>query len=281
MPAKILDGKKLSQKILTTLKNEIEKKESSSKLKLRLVVIQIGKNPISEIFIRQKEKKAKEIGIDFKLYKFDKSISFEKLKSEIGKIVKSPFNSGIVIQLPLPKKFDCQEILNFIPLEKDIDILSEKAKINFYFGNSRIQPPVLEAIIHFFKKYKINIKGKYIVVLGMGRLVGQPFISWLVREKATFSAVEKFFPDISFFTKKADILISGIGKPEIIKAGMIKKGAVLIDAGASFIRGKIKGDVDFKTVSKKAGLFAPATGGIGPLTVAFLLKNIVELNKTL
>lgn len=279
MSAKILDGKKLSQKILKALKKEIKKNESDHSVKLKLVVVQVGENPISEIFIRQKEKKAKEIGIDFKLYKFDRNIAFEKLKNEIRKIAKSPCNSGIVIQLPLSEKFDCQEILNLVPPEKDIDILSEKAKINFYFGDSKIQPPVLKAIVYLLKEYKINIKGKHIVVLGMGRLVGQPVISWLVREKASFSAKDRFFPNLSFFTKEADILISGIGKPEIIKAKMIKKGAVIIDIGASFIKGKIKGDVDFKSVFKKAGYFAAATGGIGPLTVAFLLKNLVELNK--
>lgn len=273
---KNLNGKKLSEKILGNLKKEIKK----SNLKLTLAVIQVGGDPISKIFINQKEKACKKIGTGFKLYKFDKNINPEQLKEKIRKIALSPFNSGIIVQLPLPKKFNIQDILNIIPPEKDIDCLSEKSQSQFYLGNSKILPPTLKGIINLLKEYKIRILGKHFVVVGAGRLVGLPMALWLLQQKATVSVLEKFTPDISFFTKKADVLISGVGKPGLISGKMVKNGVVVIDAGISLKDGKIKGDIDFESVSKKASYITPVPGGVGPMTVACLLENLVKL-KTL
>lgn len=270
---KILDGKKLSEKILKRLKKEIKKE----KLKLRLVVIQVDRDPISKIFINQKEKVCRNVGIDFKLYQFPKNINQDLLKEKIQKIAKSRLNSGIIIQLPLPRKFDTKAILNIIPQEKDIDVLSEKNQAQFYLGNLKILPPTLSGIIKLLKEYKIKIKGKHFVVMGAGRLIGLPLAFWLLRQKTTVSVLEKFTPDISFFTKKADILISGVGKPGLISGPMVKKGVVVIDAGLALKRGKLRGDVDFESVSKKASYITPVPGGVGPMTVACLLKNLIKL----
>jgi len=271
----ILNGKKISERIIANLEKEIKK----SNRKLRLAIIQVGENPVSQIFINQKRKACQETGINFELFKFPAKIGKSELKREIEKIVINPENSGIIIQLPLPKKFVPEEFLNLIPEEKDIDVLSEKSLGKFYQGTLKILPPTVKGILYLLKNYKINLKGKNIVILGAGRLVGFPLAIQLLKEKATLSVLNEFTKDTLSFTKKADILISGVGKPNLIKSKMVKKGAVIIDAGTSMKKGKLVGDVDFEEVSKKANYITPVPGGVGPLTVACLLENLVKLNK--
>jgi len=275
MGRKNLDGKKLSEKILKNLQREIER----SKLKLKLAVIQVGENPVSQIFINQKRKACQRINIDFKLFKFPAKIKLPELKKEIGRIVKNPLNSGIIIQLPLPKKFRPEELLNLIPEEKDIDCLSEKCLGKFCQGTSKISPPTVDGILRLLKNYKIELKGKNVVMVGAGRLVGFPLAIQLLKEKATLSVLNEFTKDAPSFTKKADILVSGVGKPNLIKGNLVKQGVIIIDAGCSMKFGKLVGDIDFKSVSQKASYITPVPGGVGPLTVACLLENLVKLNK--
>jgi methylenetetrahydrofolate dehydrogenase (NADP+)/methenyltetrahydrofolate cyclohydrolase len=272
---KILDGKKISEKILENLKKEIKK----SKLKLRLAVVQVGENPVSQIFINQKKKACEKIGIDFKLFKFPAKIGNQELKREIEKIVRNPENSGVIIQLPLPKKFLPEEFLNLIPEEKDIDVLSEKSLGRFYQGTLKILPPTVQGILYLFKNYKIKLRSKNVVIVGAGRLVGFPLTIQFLKKKATVSVINEFTRDTSFFTEKADILVSGVGWPNLIKGDLVKRGVIVIDAGTSMKKGRLVGDVDFKSVSKKASYITPVPGGVGPLTVACLLENLVKLNK--
>jgi len=272
--AKILDGKKLADKILENLKKKIKK----TNLKLGLAVILVGENPTSEIFINQKRKACERIKIDFHLYKFPKKIRQKKLKKEIEKIVVNPKNSGVIIQLPLPKRIKANEILNLIPLKKDIDLLSEASLGKFCQGTSSILPPPVAGILCLLRNYKISLKGKNVVIVGAGRLIGLPLAIQLLKEKATLSVLNKWTQDAPSFIKKADILISGVGKPNLIEGNMVKKGAVLIDAGTSYKKGKFFGDVDFKSCFKKASYLTPVPGGVGPLTVACLIENLVKLN---
>jgi len=272
---KLLDGKRLAEKILVNLKREIKK----SKLKLRLVVVQVGENPISQIFINQKKKACQKVGLNFRLFKFPAKISALELKKEIKKISQAPANSGVIIQLPLPKKFLPEVFLNLIPEEKDIDVLSESSLGKFYQGTLKVLPPTVQGILYLLKNYKIEVRGKDVVIVGAGRLVGFPLAIQLLKEKATLSVLNKFTKDAPSFTKKADILVSAVGKPNLIKANLVKKRAVVIDAGCSMRNRKLVGDVDFKSVSKKASYITPVPGGVGPLTVACLLENLVRLHK--
>lgn len=272
---KILDGKKLSERILTNLKGEIKNR----RLKLRLAVILIGENQVSKVFINQKKKACEKVRINFKLFKFPAEISAIKFKREILKIVKNPTNSGIIIQLPLPKKFPTEDFLNLIPEEKDIDALSENSLGKFYQGTLKILPPTVHGILRLLNNYKIELKGKNVVIVGAGRLVGFPLAVQLLKEKATLSVLNEFTKDAPSFIKKANILISGVGKPNLIKGNMVKKGVIVIDAGTSIKTGRLVGDVDFKSVSKKASFLTPIPGGVGPLTVACLLENLLKLNK--
>jgi len=271
---RILDGKKLAEKILGDLKKKIEE----NKLKLRLAVIQVGDNPVSQIFINQKKKACEKTGLNFKLFKFPTKIGKLELKREIEKIIRNPENSGIIIQLPLPKKFLPKEFLNLIPKEKDIDVLSEKSFGKFYQETLKILPPTVQGILYLLKNYKISLLGKNVIIVGAGRLVGFPLAIQLLKEKATLSVLNEFTKDTPFFTKKADILVSGVGKPNLIKGNVVKKGVIIIDAGTSMKKGKLVGDVDFKSVSKKASYITPVPGGVGPMTVVCLLENLIKLN---
>ena len=273
--AKILNGKKLSERILADLKKEIKKRH----LKLALGVISVGENKVSQIFINQKKKACENAGIKFQLFKFLVSIKTSELKRKIKKIIKKSADSGIIIQLPLPAKFFPEDFLNLIPEEKDIDVLSEQSLGKFYQGTLPVLPPTVAGILKLLKNYKINLRGKNIVIVGAGRLVGFPLAIQLLREKATISVLNKWSRDASSFIKKADILISAVGKPNLIKANMVKKGVIIIDAGTSYKEGKLVGDVNFKSLSKKASYITPVPGGVGPLTVACLLENLVRLHE--
>jgi len=272
MKTKILDGKNLSEKILAGLKKK-------NKKKLTLAVVLVGDNVISEIFINQKRMACERAGINFKLFKFPSEIKNHNLKKEIEKIVEKSNISGIIIQLPLPEKFVPEEFLNLIPEEKDVDVLSEASLGKFYQGVSPILPPTVSGILHLLKNYKINLKGKNVVIVGAGRLVGLPLAIQFLREKATTSIVNRFTKDTGSFTKKADILVCGVGKPDLIKGDMVKRGAVVIDAGSSLWQGKLVGDVEFGSVSKKASYITPVPGGVGPMTVACLLENLTKIKQ--
>lgn len=258
--ATILDGKKLSEKILNNLKKEVRK----SGKRLKLTAILVGENPASQIFLRQKEKACKIIGVDFKLYQFPESVGNEELIKQVRLIAGNSQNQGIIIQLPLPKKFNTQEVLNSIPPEKDVDVLSEKSK------NPPILAPVLSGILDLFKEYKIDFKGKKTVIVGRGRLVGKPVSDWLEKQGVQFSILDETTPDISRFTRQADILISGTGHPNLIKGDIVKEGAIIVDAAH---------DVDFKSCSPKASYITPVPGGVGPMTVAEVIKNLSILNE--
>lgn len=269
----LLNGQRLADRILGKLKKEIKIRQ----LKLKLAVVLVGNDAASLTFIRKKHAAAKKIGVGFSLYRFKDGVSMSQLKKEVANIVLDPENSGVVVQLPLPKNIDTQKILDIVPGKKDADVLSIDSFERFSQGKSSIFPPTVGAISYLLKEYKISIKRKYVVVVGSGQLVGKPLAAWLKLHGANFSILDKSTEDISAFTKKANILISGVGKANLIKGNMVSDGAIVLDAGTIKKNGKTVGDVDFKSVSKKAGYITPVVGGVGPMTVACLLENLVKL----
>ena len=272
----IIDGKKLSEKILLECKKEIK----DHNIKLRLGAVLVGNNSSSQSFIRQKRKSCEKVGIDFELFKFDAGIGELILEDKIKEITEREDISGLIIQLPLPSNIDVQKILNLIPPEKDIDILSEQNLGRLLQNNLPILPPTIAAIARIIDEYQIDIIRKYVVVVGAGRLVGRPLAVWLLNKGATFSVVNEFTRDINSFTQKADILISATGTPRLVKGEMIKDNAVIIDCGTSETNGGIKGDIDFDSVCKKASYVSPVPGGVGPVTVAMLISNLVKMGKS-
>lgn len=269
----IIDGKKLAQKILDKLKEEIAK----TKKQLRLAVILVGKNPVIEKFVEQKKKTGALIGIDVRLFPFDESITTNELRKRISQIVHEKKNTGVIIQLPLPPHINSQYILNSVPPEKDVDVLSARSIGNFAVGKSPVLPPIAGSVKAIFEEYKIEYRDKNIVIIGAGKLVGRPVMLWLFNEGASYSVLRSTTPEIFEFTKKADIIISGAGSPKLITGDMIKKDVVIIDAGTSESEGRISGDANIESVSQKASLVTPVPGGVGPVTVAMLFNNVITL----
>ena len=273
MSTQLLQGEKIAKRILEDVRKQAQGKQ------LKLAVIQVGKNAVSETYIQRKQKVAKEIGVGFELFYFPEDISQTKATEQIQTVAQDSDVSGVIVQLPLPKALNTQQVLDSIPLSKDVDVLSSQSFGLFALGQSPILPPTVQAVSLLLQEYKIGARGKNVVVVGAGRLGGLPLTIWLMREKAAVTILQETAKDMTFFTTCADIVISGVGKQQLIKKDMIKRGAVVIDAGTSVEGGKLRGDVDFPNVAKKAGWITPMPGGVGPLTVACLLKNLVVLGQ--
>ncbi|MEK7579835.1 MAG: bifunctional 5,10-methylenetetrahydrofolate dehydrogenase/5,10-methenyltetrahydrofolate cyclohydrolase [Patescibacteria group bacterium] len=251
----IIDGRKIAQKVF----QQVQEKFLEIKKPLRLAAVLVGGDPELKKFLELKKKRAEEIGIGFRIYEFSEDIDNSRLEKELNDIAMNPDIHGIIIELPLPKHLDTQNILNIIPEEKDVDALS---------GKNKVLPPAVEAVSQIFKEYKIDPKGKKAVVFGQGLLVGKPVSHWLAIQGAQVLIIDEFTENPGEFSREADIIVSGVGHPNLITGDMVKDGAVVIDFGK---------DVDFENVSKKAGLITPPTGGVGPIVVAAVLKNLVEL----
>lgn len=247
------------------------------KKKIRLGVVMVGKDPVIEKFVAQKKKAAEEIGIDVRIYPFDAAITTNELRKRIAELVHEPRNTGIIIQLPLPAHINKQYILNAIPPEKDVDVLSSRATGNFIVGKGRVMPPVAGAIKALLEAYEIPYQNKHIAILGAGNLVGRPVALWLLQEGVSLSVITEETDHPERLVREADIVISGIGKPHFVKGDMLKEGVVIIDAGTSESAGKLVGDIDPESVSSKASYLTPVPGGVGPVTIAMLLKNLVTL----
>lgn len=271
----LLDGKKISEKILAEIREELKK----TKKKLRLAIVVAGKDPVIEKFIAQKKRAAAVVGIGVRIYPFKKEITTNELRNKIAKIMHEKNNTGVIIQLPLPEHINTQSILNAVSPEKDVDVLSARALGNVVVGKNPVISPVSAAAKILLEKYNISYKDKHIVVLGSGNLVGRPVALWLMSEHVTFSVVNKETKNPEEILKEADIIISGVGWPKLVKGSMVKDGVVILDAGTSESEGKLTGDVDFGSVAPAAAFITPVPGGIGPLTVALLLKNLITLAK--
>jgi methylenetetrahydrofolate dehydrogenase (NADP+)/methenyltetrahydrofolate cyclohydrolase len=268
---KLLEGKKAAEDILERVKKEAKGKN------LKLAVVLVGEDPASLIFVKEKGKACKKAGIGFELLKLPSEIEQTNLEKEIKGLAEREDVSGIVVQLPLPEKINVQGILNIIPLEKDADVLSQKSFDKFKVGDSLIIPPVVAAVECLLKEYKITLQGRKIALVGAGKLVGLPLAVWLAQKNIDFSLIDKSTENTKLILRQADVIISGVGKPGLIKSDMVKEGAVVIDAATILQGEELVGDVDFKNVSEKAGFITPVPGGIGPLTVVCLLKNLLKI----
>lgn len=269
----IVDGKEIANEIKNSLKEKISKLGKKS----NIVFVSVGENLVTNKFVNLKQKFADEIGVESFIKKFLGDILEKDLKKEVKKIVLDKNINGVVIQLPLPSHINSETILNLIPKEKDPDVLGKDALNFFKKRKSKILPPVAGAVMEIFKRYKIEIENKKIVIIGKGKLVGLPISIWFSNQNIEHITLEKG-DDILKHTKNADIIISGTGSVNLIKSEMIKNGVILIDSGTSELNGQIMGDID-RSCSEKASLFSTIPGGIGPITIAILFKNLVMLQK--
>lgn len=272
----VINGKQLADEIVQKLKRTQALQRVVGKTVAALVV-----DETEEIaaFVKQKQRVGDALGLRVAVRAYPKTISLSDIVSEIQMLNVNPSVAGIIVQLPLPEHLDVRQVFNAIVISKDSDVLSDAAFGQFHSGVSLIAPPVAAAISHIMEYINMDIKDKFAIVLGAGRLVGMPVLSLFARMGIPACSFQDWSETVPEFLHRADIIVSGIGRPGVITGDMVKQGAVVFDVGYGFTNGKVCGDVDFVSVQPKASVMTPVPGGIGPLTVAMLFRNIVELNK--
>lgn len=274
MPAQILDGKKIAERIKDSLKPRIEKLKKN-RINPGFCAIMIGDNEASKIYIREKSKAAIELGIKMEKKIFEKSTT-EELLEEIRKLNKDSSINGILVQLPLPENIQKEKILGSIKPEKDIDGFTP-ANIGLLAHNQNcIVSCTAKGIMKLIEETKTGLKGKRIAIIGNSILIGKPLFLLLSNKNATITICDEFTKNLGEATKNADILISAAGVPFLVKKEIVKENSIVIDAGITRQNEKINGDVDFENVSEKCSFITPVPGGVGPMTVACLMENIVE-----
>jgi methylenetetrahydrofolate dehydrogenase (NADP+)/methenyltetrahydrofolate cyclohydrolase len=268
----IVDGKEIQQNIKSELVQELSSLSKSPKLS----IIYVGSNSVTDIFVSLKEKFGADIGVEVETIRFDEDIEQESLVPEIAKI--SEESDGVVVQLPLPKHLEEQKILSAIPVEKDVDVLNPETFELFAKNEINILPPVTGAIFEVLDRYNVSLLEKNIVVVGEGKLVGLPTKIELEKRGVNPSMVTLETPaeEKEKLFKEADVIVLGAGDPHFLKRQMVKKGVVIIDAGTSEKGGKLEGDA-CPSCSWKAQILTPVPGGIGPITIAVLFKNLITL----
>lgn len=273
--AKIIDGKGIADKIYEELKEEV----NSLREKPELAVVLVGDEPASIVYVRNKEKACKRLGLNYKLLKFPQSVDRDELISNIKTLNKDKEVNGIIVQMPLPEHLDAFDIVSSIDPLKDVDGLHPDNLGRLLSGKPRIIPCTPLGIIELLKRENIDIKGKNAVIVGRSNLVGKPLFHLLLSLDATVTVCHSKTSDLKRETSRADILVCAVGVPRLITVDMVKEGAIVIDVGINRVDDKLIGDVDFEEVKHIAGAITPVPGGVGPMTVAMLMKNVITAYK--
>ncbi|HEA47446.1 MAG TPA: bifunctional methylenetetrahydrofolate dehydrogenase/methenyltetrahydrofolate cyclohydrolase FolD [bacterium] len=272
MVAIILDGKRTAQEI----QKELSLKVKEEGIIPGVAVIRVGEDPSSLIYIRNKKKRAEEVGIYFEEHTLKENTSQDELIELIKKLNSNSRIDGIVLQLPLPKHLDEKRMLEKISPEKDVDGFHPLNMGRLLKGNPLFIPATPRGIMELLSRYLISLKGKRVVVVGRSNIVGKPLALLFLKEDATVAICHSKTKDLDLITKEADILVVAIGKPEFIREGMVKENSVVIDVGINRVGNRIMGDVDFKRIKEKVSHITPVPGGVGPMTIIMLLKNVIE-----
>lgn len=270
----LIDGHALAEVILDKTKRkalQLKKKGITP----HLGVVFVGGDNRSAVYIRKKGEAAQEVGVKFSLFQFDEKIKEAKLIEEIKNIQNKQKLTGLIVQLPLPEHLYTPHILNAIDPKIDVDCLTHENLGKLIMNWGELLPPTPGACLEIIRSLKVELPGKNVVIVGAGALVGKPLSVMLLNERATVIVCNSATPNFKKLCQSADIIITGVGKKNLIRGNMVKKGAIVVDAGISFEEGKIYGDVNIKEVEKKAVAVTPTPGGVGPLTVAKLLWNTV------
>lgn len=276
----IIDGKELAKKVRLNLKDEVEKLKKDENINPKLAVIMVGNDPASQIYVRNKSRACDEIGIEFEEYILDENIKQEELLKLIDELNEKKEINGILLQSPIPKNLDINEAFRRISPEKDVDGFNPVNVGKLTLGQNGFVSCTPFGVIKMLEEYNIDIEGKNAVVLGRSNIVGKPMSQCLLNKNATVTICHSKTKNINEITKNADIIVAAIGKKEFLKGDMVKDGAVVIDVGINRGEdGKLKGDVEFDTVSKKASYITPVPGGVGPMTIAMLMTNVVKAAK--
>lgn len=272
-----IDGKIISTKIKEELKAEIK----TYMIKPCLAVIQIGNDEASNVYISAKQKACSEVGIYLKHIKFDEDSREIEIINKIIELNNDEYVHGILLQLPIPKKFNEEKLINYISRNKDVDGLTD-INVGKLINNKKcLVSCTPQGIIKLLEESGVSITGKNVVIVGRSKLVGKPLISLFLNNDATVTVCHSKTNNLKEFTKNADILVVAVGKKHLITEDMVKKDSVVIDVGINRIDGKLYGDVDYENVKNKVSLITPVPGGVGPMTVAMLLCNVNTVYKNL
>ena len=281
---KILNGKKLAEDLNLKLKQEIQELVKQTSINPKLAVIIVGEDPAIEVYVRNKRRVCGEIGIEFETFELPTNSTKEEVIKTIEKLNKDETIHGFLLQMPIPPhlKNHIPEFVEIIDPKKDVDGFNPLNKGYLFDYREELIPCTPQGIIALLEHYDIKIQGKDIVIVNRSNLVGKPLIFMLLKRNATVTICHTLTKNIEDHMKRADILVVAVGIPKFVKKKHIKEGAIIIDVGMSRVQGKLCGDVDFDDVIEKCSWITPSPGGIGPLTVYFLLHNtILAYKKTI
>ncbi|HHB93839.1 MAG TPA: bifunctional methylenetetrahydrofolate dehydrogenase/methenyltetrahydrofolate cyclohydrolase FolD [Campylobacterales bacterium] len=276
----LIDGKSLSQKVQSSVQAEVEKLKQEKNIVPGLAVVIVGDDPASHAYVSMKEKACKSVGFYSIAHKMPETITQDEIIQIITMMNNNPHIHGILVQLPLPPHIDTNKILEVIDPKKDVD--------GFHAYNVGRMVTNLDSfvactplgVMKMFQEYNIDLQGKDVVVVGASNIVGKPMAALLLNANATVTVTHIYTKDLASHTRNADIIIVGVGKPNLITEDMVKDGAIVIDIGINRLdNGKLVGDVDFENVSPKCSYITPVPGGVGPMTIAMLLSNTLKATK--
>jgi methylenetetrahydrofolate dehydrogenase (NADP+) / methenyltetrahydrofolate cyclohydrolase len=275
MTARVLDGAAIARKVLAELAPRIAALERGG-VRPGLATVLVGNNVASRAYVRNKVRACAEVGVHAEVHELDADCGEAALMAKVESLNRSATVHGIIVQLPLPSHIDARRVLQSVALEKDVDGFNWCNLGAIVDGNPQLVPCTPRGVMHMLEHSGAQIEGAHAVVIGRSNIVGKPLALLLISRGATVTVCNSKTPDLASFTRSADILIAAAGRASLVKAEMVKDGAVVIDVGISRLPdGKLTGDVDYEGVRVKAGAISPVPGGVGPLTVAMLVANTV------
>lgn len=271
----IMDGKETSKE----LKEEIKKQVLELPSKPKLLVILVGDDPASKVYVASKEKASRNCGIDAQTIVLDGNVSQKEIIDCIEKANKDKSINAILVQLPLPDHINTKTVIEAIDPLKDVDGLTSLNQGKLFLGLNGIVPCTPKGIMHLFDKYNVDLTGKNAIVIGRSLLVGKPLSMLMLAKNATVTIAHSKTKNLKELCLGMDIIVSAVGKPKMITADMVKEGAIVIDVGINRVHNTLVGDVDYLSVCDKCARITPVPGGVGPMTIACLLENVVECYK--
>lgn len=277
---KIIDGRKIAKEITESLKTKVEDFIHKNRITPKLAVIIVGEDPASLFYVKMIGKTCEKVSINFKEHNLSEETSQEELLKIINNLNKDEEISGIIVQVPLPKHINQDQIQEAVNPSKDVDCFNPINMGRLALGKPEFLPCTPYAVYELINRENIEVEGKHTVIVGRSNIVGRPMALILLQKKehanATITICHSLTKNLSYFTRQADILIAAVGKPEMIKRDMVKEGAIIIDVGTNEVGGKLVGDVAYDEVLGKVSVLTPVPGGVGPITNVMLMQNTLK-----
>lgn len=288
MAAQILDGKETARVLREELAREVDQWRSGGGAEPTLAAVLVGDDPASQVYVRNKERACSQVGMASRLLRRPASTTTQELLDLLESLNQDPQVNGILVQLPLPASIDTQRVLDAVHPSKDVDAFCPENVGLLVQGRPRFLPCTPHGVVTLLARYNIHLAGQHVVVVGRSDIVGKPLANMLIQRdigfgpefaNATVTICHSQSKDLAGITRSADVLVAAVGRPGLITASMVKPGAVVIDVGINRVEDRLVGDVDFGPVSQIASFITPVPGGVGPLTIAMLLRNNFEACK--